>query len=73
MSDDRLDERVRKCLFLGYIQGEVGYQLWFLEFNSPIANGEVIFNESPIVFHRSDCGNIYTILDGAQLKVQLQP
>ena len=33
VSDCKLNEKARKCLFLDYAQGEWGYLLWYSELN----------------------------------------
>ena len=64
VSDGKLDRRARKCIFLGYAQGEQSYRLWCLELNSLIVSKEVIFYESLVLLARSVCGNVHTSLNG---------
>ena len=73
VSDGKLDKRARKCIFLGYAQGEWGYRLWCPELNSPIISREVTFDESPVLQARSDYSSVHTDLNGVQLEVELQP
>lgn len=38
--------------------------LWCAELNSFVINEEVTFDESLVFLNRSDCGSVYTDMDG---------
>jgi len=41
----KLDEKSLKCIFLGYVDNELGCRLWYPLKRRVIRSGDVIFNE----------------------------
>ena len=46
VNNGKLEPRVKKCMFLGYMNGIKGYRLWDSSASSVITSQDITFNES---------------------------
>ncbi len=44
-SRDKLDAKVKKCVFVGYGEAELGYRLWDISESKVVRGQNVVFNE----------------------------
>ena len=58
----KLDNKSMKCIFLGYADGEFGYQLWDPVKSKVIRSNDVKFKELDVdVFVTSECIHLYIL------------